>query len=160
MGTERLGLPARLALTAVLAVTLAACSSLGIVILDDPLTAEEHVDLGLSYELQGKTDLAEREYLKAATRKPDWAVPHFNLGNVRYRDKDLAGAQRYYRTALDLDSGNPDIMNNLALVLYELGEDRQAKALIERALSIRSRDEYRETLRRIDAGMHERAPVP
>jgi len=68
MGKERLRLSFGLALIAV----LTACSTPGIVILEDPLTAREHVDLGLSYELQGRMDLAEREYLKAARKERDW----------------------------------------------------------------------------------------
>lgn len=149
MGEKRLRLSARLALIGVLGV-LAACSAPRIVVLDDPLTAREHVDLGLSYEVQGMTDLAEKEYRKAAARDPGWAVPYFNLGNVAYGNKDLSAAQRYFSEALERDPKNPDIMNNLALVLHETGRDTEAKALIGKALAIRHSDEYLDTLRRIN----------
>jgi len=129
---------------------LAACAAPRIVVLNDPLTAREHVDLGLSYEVQGMTDLAEKEYRKAAARDPDWAVPYFNLGNVAYGNKDLPAAQRHFSEALDRDPKNPDIMNNLAIVLHEAGRDDEARALIENALAIRHSDEYLDTLRRIN----------
>ena len=146
MGKERLCLSVGLALIAV----LAACATPRIVVLEDPLSAQEHVDLGLSYELQGRMDLAEREYRKAADKEPDWAIPHFNLGNVAYLNRDLAAAERFYARALDLDKTNPDIMNNLANVLHEQGRSTRARELIEQALEIRHRDEYLDTLRRID----------
>ncbi|MFZ8787688.1 tetratricopeptide repeat protein, partial [Thermocrinis sp.] len=41
------------------------CAVPKIVILKDPLTAEEHINLGYLYEKQGKLDLAEEEYKKA-----------------------------------------------------------------------------------------------
>ena len=149
MDKKRLRLSARLALIAAL-VTFVACSTPRIVVLDDPLTAREHVDLGLSYELQGKSDLAEKEYLKAAGKEQDWATPYFNLGNIAYRNKDLAAAEKYYSKALDRDPESPDIMNNLATVLHEQGMNARAGELIEQALSIRQRDEYLDTLHRIE----------
>jgi len=130
------------------------------VILEDPLTAREHVDLGLSYELQGRMDLAEREYLKAADKERDWSVPYFNLGNVAYGNRDLTAAGKYYSQALERDPKNPDIMNNLATVLHEQGMDDRARALIEQALGIRHRQEYLDTLRRIDSGVEHEGADP
>ena len=148
MGEKGISLPARLALTAVL-VTLSACSMPRVVLLTDPLTAREHVDLGLAYERRGMTELAEKEYTKAADMEPTWALPYFNLGNVAYSRKDLAAAERYYSRAQERDPNNPDTMNNLALVLHETGRDTQARALIAKALSIRVTPEYLDTQRLI-----------
>jgi Flp pilus assembly protein TadD len=151
MGGKGFGLSPRLALTAVL-LALAACSMPRVVVLGDPLSAREHVDLGLSYEAQGQLDLARREYLKAAARQDDWATPYFNLGNIAYRERDFAAAESHFRKALSLEAGNPDIMNNLAVVLHQLGRDAEARDLVVRALAIRDREEYRDTLRVIDHG--------
>jgi Flp pilus assembly protein TadD len=151
MGEKGLGLSPRLALTAVL-LALAACSMPKVVVLDDPLSAREHMDLGLSYEAQGRLDLARREYLKAAAGQGDWATPHFNLGNIAHRERDLAAAESHFRKALSLEADNPDIMNNLAVVLHELGRDAEARDLVVRALAIQDREEYRDTLHAIDRG--------
>jgi Flp pilus assembly protein TadD len=151
MGGKGFGLSPRLALTAVL-LALAACSMPRVVVLGDPLSAREHVDLGLSYEAQGQLDLARREYLKAAAGQDDWATPHFNLGNIAYRERDFAAAESHFRKALSLEAGNPDIMNNLAVVLHQLDRDAEARDLVVRALAIRDREEYRDTLRVIDNG--------
>lgn len=159
MEQKRFRLSARLALIAVL-VSLTSCTTLKILVMPSALTAREHVDLGLSYEEQGDHDLAEKEYRKAVAKEPDWAVPYFNLGNLAYRDQDLAAAERFYEMALTLDRSNPDVMNNLATVYHEQGKDEQARALIEKALSIRHRDEYLDTLRMIEQGLGKEGTGP
>jgi tetratricopeptide (TPR) repeat protein len=153
MEEKRIRLLTRLALTpAVLVLVLAACSIPRIVVMNDPLSAKEHINLGLAYEHKGMLDLAEKEYLKAAGKKDDWSVPYFNLGNIAYRKKDLKTAEKYYRKALDLDKQNPDIMNNLANLLHETGRDVEAGALIEKAISIQPKDEYLDTEHTIKGG--------
>jgi tetratricopeptide (TPR) repeat protein len=137
---------------AVLVLVLTACSMPRIVVMDDPLSAKEHIDLGLAYEHKGMLDLAEKEYLKAADKQDDWALPYFNLGNIAYQKKDLKKAEKYYRKALDLDRQNPDIMNNLANLLHETGRDVEARTLIEKALSIQPKDEYLDTEHTIKGG--------
>ncbi|HRW80475.1 MAG TPA: hypothetical protein P5285_06790 [Desulfomonilia bacterium] len=51
-------------------------------------------------------------------------------------------------------------MNNLATVLHEQGMDARARALIEQALGIRHRQEYLDTLRRIEAGLEHEGADP
>jgi Flp pilus assembly protein TadD len=151
MEEKRVCLLTRLALmNAVLVLVLSACSMPRIVVLKDPLTAGEHVDLGLAYEHKGMLDLAEKEYLKAADTQDGWAVPYFNLGNIAYGKNDLKAAEKYYRKALELDKQNPDIMNNLANLLHRTGRDVEAGALVEKALSIQPKDEYLDTRRIIN----------
>lgn len=139
-------LPACLALSLALMVfALTACSTPRIIVLKDPLTAKEHVDLGAAYEQQGMFDHAKKEYLKALDIQNTWAVPYFNLGNVAYRQGDLKAAEGYYCKALELDNVNPDIMNNLAMLLHDMGRNEEAKALIDKALAIEHKVEYIDT---------------
>jgi Tfp pilus assembly protein PilF len=150
MGEKRVRVPVCLALNLTLIVfALTACSMPRIVVLNDPLTAREHVDLGLAYEHKGLLNLAKKEYLKALDIQDTWAVPYFNLGNIAYRQRDLDAAETYYRKALKLDNENPDIMNNLANLLHDRGRNEEARALIDKALSIRRKDEYLDTERTI-----------
>jgi Flp pilus assembly protein TadD len=128
---------------------LGSCAMPRIIILEDPLSAREHNDLGVAYERKNLFDLAEKEYTKAIEKEKDWAVPHFNLGNLHYVRGDLKQAERSYRTALGLDRNNPDIMNNLASLLHDMKRDREAKELIVKAMSIMPKDEYRDTFRKI-----------
>ena len=130
-------------------IALWSCSMPQIVILDDPLSADEHNDLGVVYENKGMFDLAEKEYLKAIKQKNDWAVPFFNLGNLYYRKDNLDKAERSFRRALRIDPKNPDVLNNLAYILYEKGRLAEAKELIDQALTIQSIPEYLDTRSKI-----------
>lgn len=150
MEEKRVRIPVRLALNLALIVfALTACSTPRIVILNDPLTAREHVDLGLAYEHKGLLDLAKKEYLKALDMQDTWAVPYFNLGNVACSQKDLKSAETYYRKALNLDQQNPDIMNNLANLLHDMGRNEEAMVLIDKALAIAHKAQYRDTKQKI-----------
>jgi Tfp pilus assembly protein PilF len=150
MEEKRVRIPVRLALNLALIVfALTACSTPRIVILNDPLTAREHVDLGLAYEHKGLLDLAKKEYLKALDMQDTWAVPYFNLGNVACSQKDLKSAETYYRQALNLDQQNPDIMNNLANLLHDMGRNEEALVLIDKALAIAQKAQYQDTKQKI-----------
>ncbi|MGB3998439.1 Tetratricopeptide repeat protein [anaerobic digester metagenome] len=147
MEKERLGLSARLPLKAFLPVLILlwSCSMPRIVVLEDPLSASEHNELGVIYERSGKIDLARKEYLKAAEKDASWPVPLFNLGNLAYAQGDPAQAERFYRRCLALDGTDADVMNNLAHVLHEMGRDIDALEFIERALAVERKPEYLST---------------
>jgi Flp pilus assembly protein TadD len=143
-------LPACVALSlALIVLGLTACSTPRIIVLNDPLTAGEHVDLGAAYEQKGLLDQAKKEYLKALDIQDTWAVPYFNLGNVAYGQRDLKAAEGYYRKALKLDPENPDIMNNLASLLHDTGRNEEAKVLIDKALATSHKAQYLDTKQKI-----------
>jgi len=50
---------------------------------------------------------------------------------------------------LTLDPNNTDAMNNLAYALLMQGRLQEARLLIEKALQIRHKDEYEDTLKEI-----------
>lgn len=152
MGKNRQHLPGGISLAAVFlfcCIALWSCSMPQIVVLDDPLSAAEHNDLGVVYENKGMFDLAEKEYHKAIKQKNDWAVPYFNLGNLYFRQDNSDKAEWSFRKALHIDSDNPDVLNNLAYLLYEQGRTAEAKELIDQALTIQSKPEYLDTRSKI-----------
>lgn len=127
---------------------LFSCAGLKVVIIEDPLTSEEHVNLGYIYERQGKIDLAEEEYRKAIRKeKKNW-IAYYNLGNLYVKRGDLERAEEYYFKALELKR-DPDLLNNLAYILNKRGETCLALKLIEEAISKEEKEEYRETLKEI-----------
>lgn len=130
-------------------ITLWSCTAPQIVVIDDPLSAAEHNDLGVIYERKEMYDLAEKEYNRAVKKREDWAVPYFNLGNLYYKQGMYEKAERSYKKALHMDNNNPDVLNNLAYLLYERGRYEEAKALIEQALSIERKKDYLDTHRKI-----------
>ena len=128
---------------------LASCSIPQIYVIEDPLTASQHNELGYIYESQGEYGLAEKEYRAAIGKQKDWPAPYFNLGNIYFKMQDLAKAEKYYREAIERDPVHSDAMNNLAYVLCEQGIDEEARKWIDKALSINTKDEYLDTQKRI-----------
>jgi Tfp pilus assembly protein PilF len=120
-----------------------------IIVIDDPLTAEQHNDLGVAYEEKGDFALAGKEYEKAIKKNRDWVIPYLNLGHLYYRQDKLDQAERALREGLRVKGDHPDLLNNLAWVLMEKGQYEQATALIDKAIAIEDKEEYRDTRREI-----------
>ncbi len=101
----------------------AGCSRLPrIIVLEDPLSAAEHLDLGVAYERKGELDLAAREYERALRKDGGLVQARVNLGNVRLAQKKFGEARREYLRALDARPGDLDAENNLAWAAILSGE--------------------------------------
>lgn len=107
------------------------CSLPRIIILKDPLSPEEHINLGLSYEEKAEYDAALREYETAAK---DLAIAYLYIGNLYFKKGDFDKAERAYRKAIRKTS-DPRAMNNLAWLYYTLNKDLdRAEGLAEEAV--------------------------
>ncbi|WP_244147315.1 tetratricopeptide repeat protein [Desulfonatronovibrio hydrogenovorans] len=113
-----------------------ACSIPRIVVLSDPLTAQEHNDLGVAYELMGEADLALGEYESAFNKDRTWDQPLINHGNVHAGLENWELAEKSYLSALERNPDNPEAMNNLAYVLLRQGRDKQAVEWSARAVKL------------------------
>ena len=127
----------RRALVLLTLLLLSGCSIPKIIVLHDPLSAEEHLRLGGIYETQGKTDLARDQYRMAAEQDPKSGRAWTLLGDISYRLSDLEQAEKAYTKALDLEPQSGDLHNNLAWV-YAQQERKLGKArkLVDRALEL------------------------
>ena len=116
---------------------LAACSDLPhLRVLHDPLTPEEHVTLGLTYEVQGHRDLAAREYRTALTQQPAYVPALIGLGNVAFAEGELEESETYYQQALATSPEHPGANNNLAMLYLVKGTGLdEAERLALRALA-------------------------
>ena len=102
------------------------CASLhGSLFMKDPLTAEEHNNLGVIYEREGKLDLAIREYKSAIRSDSSLVTPMVNLGNVYYKQGEYTEAEKYYKKALKTDNTNLQAANNMASLYIETGSNYQ-----------------------------------
>ena len=128
---------------------LVGCAMPKIIVIDDPLTAQQHNDLGVAYEEKGIYPLAEKEYEKAIKKNRDWVIPYLNLGHLYYRQNRLDQAERALREGLRVKGDHPDLLNNLAWVLMEKGQLKEAQALIDKAIAIEDKEEYQDTRREI-----------
>jgi tetratricopeptide (TPR) repeat protein len=82
----------------------------------DPLSADEHMRLGASYEDQGERVSAGREYASALRRQSDHLPALMALGNLAFQGGDLIEAEIYYRKVLHLVPDHAGGNNNLAMV--------------------------------------------
>ena len=117
---------------------LAGCGAVPrIVVLQDPLSAEEHLQLGLSYEADGKWDLAISEYQAALQKGGAASVIEGYLGNVYFAKNDFSSATTAYRKSLQENPQNAPLLNNLAnLYLAQKTDLEEAESLARRAIEI------------------------
>jgi Tfp pilus assembly protein PilF len=93
-----------------------------IIVLEDPLTAAEHVELGVAYERKGELDLAKREYERALLKDRKFFRARLNLGNIFLAKKEYGKARKEYLQALKLRPGDAEAANNLAWAAIFSGE--------------------------------------
>lgn len=111
-----------------------------IIVLNDPLDARQHNDLGVAYEQRGDVDLASREYRRAAELDKGWALPLTNLGNLSASQSQWQEAVLNYREALTRQPGNAAAMNNLAWVLNKAGHPNEALSWAQQAVTASTED--------------------
>ena len=127
------------------------CSLPRLIILKDPLTPEEHLNLGVAYEKQGDFDNAIKEYRLAAKRSPQ---AYLYLGNAFFQKKDGKEAEKYYQKGIQKEPGNADLYNNLAWLYYMKKENLdEAEELALKAITLNAakKDVYQDTLDKIRA---------
>jgi len=93
-----------------------------IIVLSDPLTAAEHVELGVAYERKGELDLARGEYERALRKDRKIYRARVNLGNISLTKKEYGKAREEYLLALELRPGDADATNNLSWAAIFSGE--------------------------------------
>jgi tetratricopeptide (TPR) repeat protein len=80
-------------------------------------------------------DEAEELYGRAVRLDPTLAIAYTNLGNIRFRRGDEAGAELLYRRAIEIDPRQPEAHYNLGYVMLERGDARAATEYFELALA-------------------------
>jgi tetratricopeptide (TPR) repeat protein len=102
----------------------------------DPLTADQHNDLGVAYFEQGETRRAASEFERAAALRPTWARVLVNLGDARLALGEVPAAIDAYQRAVALAPEDPAAANNLAWALLQDPKRwPEAESIIDRALA-------------------------
>ncbi len=133
--------------TIIIILAASACGPMPrLIVLHDPLTPDEHITLGLSYEQKGEDDHALQEYDRAVKMSSEDFRPFYYAGNVYYKKREYNLAEKYYNKALKIAPGNGDVHNNLAWVYLDTGKYDDAVIEAESAVRIKRSPYYLNTL--------------
>jgi tetratricopeptide (TPR) repeat protein len=118
-------------------------------VLKDPLTPEEHLNLGVAYEQKGELDHAMKEYQLASKKLP---IAYLYLGNAHFQKNEFPKAETYYKKAIKKEPQNADAHNNLAWLYYTTRENlAEGERLALKAIELNpaKEDIYKDTLEKI-----------
>jgi len=124
------------------------CSLSRLSVYEDPLTSEEHLTLGLSYEKKGELDNALREYKTASHNFP---LAYLYIGNIYFNKNEFTLAEKNYKKAIEKIKC-PEAYNNLAWLYYiKKTNMEEAERLSLEALKLNhsQKDAYQDTLNKI-----------
>lgn len=128
---------------------LMGCAFPRIIVLDDPLSPEEHLNLGVTYEKKGELDNALKEYKVASKKLP---AAYNYIGNIYFLKDELDMAELYYKKSINKNPKNADAYNNLAwLYFIEKKNLDEAEVLSLKAIDLNpaKKDIYQDTLEKI-----------
>jgi tetratricopeptide (TPR) repeat protein len=131
------------------ALCLSACSLPNIFIIEDTLTPEEHLNLGVTYEKNGELENALKEYKSASNKL---ALAYVYMGNIYFQKHDYEEAEYNYKKAIKKDPQNADACNNLAWLYYlNLNKLDEAERLALKAIELNpaKKEIYIDTLKKI-----------
>ena len=97
---------------------------------------------GLVHEDQGNTEQAMKLWARSIELDPTRADANESLGQALLLRDDYAGAEKYFRRALEIDTNSPSARFRLAKALSQQGQLQEAVSMLEQAGSL-SAEGYR-----------------
>ena len=102
----------------------------------DPSYPQPYNNLGALAEQAGDLAAADSLYRSAVRLDPNYAAALFNIGNRFYQAGATDSAEAYFRRAVrGSESGALAAANQLGFLLYERGQYKEARAVIDSALA-------------------------
>ncbi|MDR2018838.1 MAG: tetratricopeptide repeat protein [Syntrophobacterales bacterium] len=132
---------------------VSSCSLPRIIVLRDPLTPEEHINLGVAYERKGEYAAALEEYEAASKTMP---VASFYMANIYFHKGEYGKAEKLYEKTI-AHTQDPRACNNLAWLYYTTGKHMEKAAeLARKAVSLSpGSDDFLDTLSRVTEKLNE-----
>ena len=97
---------------------------------------ERRVELANALLGMARSDDAMEQYRVCSVLAPNLPGPYINGGNVHLHRGNFAGAETFYKTALQLDPGNFDAIVNYGALLQATARNDRAVAEYRRALAL------------------------
>lgn len=120
-----------------------------------PVTTDEStvLDALVGFEKNGKASEVQKTYVAAVQRWPGNPALLIGLGNTAYTTGDRAASADAFRRATERDPRNAAALNNLAVVLMELGRLPEARKAAQQAIALGGqwREQAQATLKAIEA---------
>jgi tetratricopeptide (TPR) repeat protein len=136
-------------LSTVYCLLLLGCALPRIIVLDDPLSPGEHLNLGVTYEKKGELENALKEYKTASNKLP---AAYLYMGNIYFQKEEFDEAESFYKKAISKDPQNSDAYNNLAWLYFIKRENLdEAERLSFKAIELNpaKKNIYQDTLEKI-----------
>lgn len=103
----------------------------------NPEIPEVFNNLGAICAAMGRHDEAETAFGRAVELTPDAANPWYNRGLMRFETGNNLGALEDFRQAHTLDPTDPEFLNNLGVVHFQLREWDDARECFAKAVELR-----------------------
>lgn len=131
----------------ILVVSLWSCGLPKFIVLHDPLTPEEHINLGMTYERDKEFEQALKEYSVASKDLP---IAYLYMGNLFFQQKDYENAEKNYKKAMK-STNDARAYNNLAWLYYTIDKNLdEALELAKKAVELSGgAKEFQDTLEKI-----------
>lgn len=115
-----------------------------------------YVRLGDAYFTSKKTAKAKASYDKALKLAPKYLGLQAKLGTLYALENDLAGAEKAFRAAIDLDQKDGQSLANLASVLLANGRAEESVQTAKRALQVQATPELYVTMGNAYEKLHDK----
>jgi len=122
-----------------------------IIIRHDPLSAQQHNDLGASYYKEGEFEAAEREFKASIKKDKKFWLAYYNLGTLYLYKPNYKEAEYYLYKSIIYNSTFSDGYNNLSLLMLKKGDLKHSLYYITLAIKFATTNKhlYYETLAQI-----------
>ena len=102
---------------------------------DKKQAAHVNVQLASGYMQRGQFEIAKEKLIKAIDIDDEFVPAYTTMAILMNRLGDIDEAENYYQDALDIDSNNPELLNNYGTFLCQHNKLDKAKIQFNKALN-------------------------